>query len=202
MSQGTLFIVSAPSGAGKTSLLKEVRKELPELSVAISHTTRDARPGEQNGQHYHFVSKHDFSQMVDDGEFLEHAEVFGNLYGTSRTAVKSLLDQGCAVVLEIDWQGAQQVRNAFPSAVSIFILPPTIAELEARLRARGQDSDDTIARRMRQAQGEISHYNEYDYLIINDQMEDAIQQLVYVFSDPDKYSHPKEDRMSALLSEM
>lgn len=199
MSQGTLYIVSAPSGAGKTSLLHEVRK-LTELTVAISHTTRDARPGESNGQHYHFVTKDEFSQMVKDDEFLEHAEVFGNFYGTSRQEVMKLLNQGNNVVLEIDWQGAQQVRKIFPDAVSIFVLPPTISDLESRLRARGQDNDEIIARRMDQAHSEISHYNEYDYLVINDHMDDAIQQLTYIFSEPDKYSPPKEDSMSALLS--
>ena len=200
MSQGTLYIVSAPSGAGKTSLLKAVREQLPALKVAISHTTRDARPGENNGQHYHFVSKTRFQQMVEDDEFLEYAEVFDNYYGTSRQAVLELLDRGEKVVLEIDWQGAQQVREKFPEAVSIFILPPTIADLEARLRSRGQDSDNVIAKRMDQAHSEISHYNEYEFLVINDQMEEAIQQLIYVFSAPENYTHPKEDRMTALLS--
>ncbi len=200
MSKGMLYIVSAPSGAGKTSLLAEVRARLSDLTVAVSHTTRDPRLGEYNGKHYHFVSRQEFNQMVENGEFLEYAKVFENFYGTTKQAVNSLLEQGKKVVLEIDWQGAQQVQNTYTDATSIFILPPTIADLEARLRSRGQDSDEVIARRMNEVHSEISHYNEYQYLIINDQMTDAIEQLVYVFSEPEKFSHPKEDRMAALLS--
>lgn len=200
MSDGTLYIVSAPSGAGKTSLLKAVRQQLPNLKVAVSHTTRDARPGECNGEHYHFVSKEEFKEMQVAGEFLEYAQVFGNFYGTSKQAVNCELDQGEQVVLEIDWQGAQQVRKIYPQAVSIFILPPSISELENRLRARGQDSEQIIQGRMAQAQSEISHYGEYQYLIINDDLDEAIAVLASVFSKPAEYTPPDDVKLQALLN--
>ena len=202
MSLGTLYIVSAPSGAGKTSLLKAVRSQLVDLKVAISHTTREPRPGEVNGDHYHFVSKNEFRKMEESGEFLEFAEVFGNFYGTSKKSVNFHLDKGDDVVLEIDWQGAQQVRNIYPQAVSVFILPPSIQALESRLNSRGQDSEEIIQKRMAQAQSEISHYDEYQYLIINDELDEAIQMLTTVFSQPEKYSSPSQDKLKQLLSEL
>jgi len=156
MPEGTLYIVSAPSGAGKTSLLKAVREQLPQLKVAVSHTTRDARPGEHNGEHYHFVSIAEFQSLQAADGFLEHAQVFGNFYGTSKQSVDKELSRGEQVVLEIDWQGAQQVRKIYPQAISIFILPPSVKELEDRLRARGQDSNEVIVGRMAQAKSEIS----------------------------------------------
>ena len=197
---GTLYIVSAPSGAGKTSLLKAVRAQLAELKVAISHTTRDLRPGEIDGEHYHFVSKDKFKQMQEAVSFIEDAEVFGNFYGTSKQSVNSQLDVGNSVVLEIDWQGAQQVRKIYPQATSIFILPPSVQELENRLRARGQDSDEVILGRMNQAQSEISHYDEYQYLIINDDLDEAIQALTQIFCDPGRYIPPKQEKLTQLLS--
>ncbi|MFK7795371.1 MAG: guanylate kinase [Gammaproteobacteria bacterium] len=202
MSQGTLYIVSAPSGAGKTSLLKAVRSQLVDMKVAVSHTTRSPRPGEIDGEHYHFVSEKEFHEIEKDGDFLEHAEVFGNFYGTSKQSVNSHLDAGNDVVLEIDWQGAQQVRKIYPQAVSIFILPPSIGELEKRLRARGQDSDEIIRGRMDQAQSEISHYDEYQYLIINDDLDEAIQMLINVFAQPGKFIAPKQDQLDQLLCGM
>ena len=198
MSEGTLYIVSAPSGAGKTSLLKAVREQMSELKVAISHTTRDPRPGETDGEHYHFVSKEEFKKMKDAGDFLEFAEVFGNFYGTSKHVVNSQLALGEQIVLEIDWQGAQQVREIYPQAVSIFILPPCIEELENRLRARGQDSDQVIQKRMSQARSEISHFGEYQYLIINDDLSEAIDALVGVFSQPVEYSPPDPKKLAEL----
>ncbi len=200
MPQGTLYIVSAPSGAGKTSLLKAVRLQLENLKVAVSHTTRDPRPGEIDGEHYHFVSQQEFHKIEDSGDFLEHAEVFGNFYGTSRKSVNSQLDAGYNVVLEIDWQGAQQVRKVYPQAVTIFILPPSVKELANRLNARGQDSAEIIQGRMDQAQSEISHYDEYQYLIINDDLDEAIQMLINVFTQPEKFLPPTQEKLNKLLS--
>jgi len=177
MSEGILFIVSAPSGAGKTSLLKVLLEEAEGLGVSVSHTTRAPRPGEQNGVHYHFVDIPTFEAMVAEGGFLEHARVFDNYYGTSAAGVRSELERGCDLVLEIDWQGARQVREHFPEAVSIFILPPSVEELRRRLSARGQDSDEVVERRMQSAMDELSHFDEYDYLVINDRFEDALEDL-------------------------
>ena len=202
MSLGTLYIVSAPSGAGKTSLLKAVRSKLVGIKVAVSHTTRDPRPGEVDGEHYHFVSKQEFDKIQNNGEFIEFAEVFGNFYGTSQQSINDLLAAGNSVVLEIDWQGAQQVRKIYPQAVSIFILPPSVKELEYRLHARGQDSEEIIQGRMDQAQREISHYGEYQYLIINDDMDEAIRMLSNVFAQPESFTPPSQDELNQLLSGM
>jgi guanylate kinase len=181
MTKGTLFILSAPSGAGKTSLLKALREQDEQLQVCISHTTRAMRPGEQNGVHYHFVDHQRFLHMVEAGEFLEHAEVFGNFYGTAEAAVREQLEQG-DLVLEIDWQGARQVRKRFPEAVSIFILPPSPEDLRERLDARGQDSEEIIQARMREAVGEMSHYAEFDYLVINDIFDATLEELDCIVS--------------------
>jgi len=176
MTQGTLFILSAPSGAGKTSLLKALREQDDALQVSCSHTTRPMRPGEEDGVHYHFVDHERFLHMVEMGEFLEHAEVFGNFYGTAEATVRAQLEQG-DLVLEIDWQGARQVRKRFPEAVSIFILPPSPEDLRERLEARGQDSEEVIQGRMREALSEMSHYAEFDYLVINDIFDAALEEL-------------------------
>ena len=177
MSQGTLFIVSAPSGAGKTSLVRELIESLDGIQVSVSHTTRAKREGEVDGVNYHFTQVPDFEAMIARGDFFEYAKVFDNYYGTSRQAVQTLLDAGQGVILEIDWQGAQQVREQMPSAVSIFILPPSRSELERRLSSRGTDEHAVIARRMRDAVSEMSHYDEYDYLVINDDFTTALQEL-------------------------
>ncbi len=177
-----LFIVSAPSGAGKTSLLRALLEQEEQLRLSVSHTTRPMRPGEQDGVHYHFVDVPTFQQLVAEGAFIEHAQVFDNYYGTSEQAVREQLSAGHDVVVEIDWQGAQQVRARFPDAVSIFVAPPSIEALRERLSARGQDSEEVIARRMRDAQRELSHYPEYDYLVINDRFEKALEQLRHVVS--------------------
>jgi len=174
---GILFIVSAPSGGGKTSLLRALLQTDPELTVSVSHTTRAMRPGEENGVHYHFVSRESFGELAARGMFLESAQVFDNLYGTSRESVAAQLRAGLDVVLEIDWQGARQVRQAFPHAVSIFIAPPTIEALRQRLQARGQDSEAIIERRMRDARTEMEHHAEYQYLVINDDFEVALADL-------------------------
>jgi guanylate kinase len=176
-STGSLYIVAAPSGAGKTSLVKALLESTAGITVSVSHTTRKPRPGEQDGKHYYFVDTARFEFMRDNYEFLEHARVFDNYYGTSRQAVESTLAQGLDVILEIDWQGAQQVRRLYPDASSIFILPPSRQALEERLRSRGQDDEATVARRMRDAVTEISHYREFDYLVINDVFEEALELL-------------------------
>ncbi|MCG8709609.1 guanylate kinase [Brenneria sp. 4F2] len=179
MAQGTLYIVSAPSGAGKSSLIQALLKTQPlyDTQVSISHTTRAKRPGENHGEHYFYVSADEFKRMIQEEEFLEYAEVFGNYYGTSRTAIEQVLATGVDVFLDIDWQGAQQIRNQMPQARSIFILPPSKEELARRLRGRGQDSEEVIARRMAQAVAEMTHYAEYDYLIVNDDFDLALLDL-------------------------
>lgn len=177
---GNLIVVSAPSGAGKSSLVNAVLAEDPELVLSISFTTRTPRPGEQNGCEYHFVDRTTFEAMLERGEFLECAEVHGNRYGTSQKWIEEMRACGKDVVLEIDWQGAEQVRRLYPSATTIFILPPSIAELERRLRARAQDSDAVIRRRLENAVEEISHALEFDYVIINKVFEEARRDLAAV----------------------
>ena len=181
MESGQLYIVSAPSGAGKTSLLKQLTARMPELLVSVSHTTRKARPGEVDGVNYHFVSEALFKQAIEQDEFFEYALVFGNYYGTSRHSVQQQLAQGKDVILEIDWQGARKVREQFPDTISVFILPPSRQALEERLQARQQDSNEVIQSRMREATKEISHYREYDYLVINDDFAQAVDELQSIF---------------------
>lgn len=179
--RGILFIISAPSGAGKTSLVKALTDQDESILASISYTTREKRAGEQDGVHYNFISKAHFEKMLGEGGFLEHANVFGNYYGTSCHTVETLLSEGKDVILEIDWQGAVQVRKLMPDCVSIFVLPPSKKALRERLESRGQDAKTTIDRRMAQAVSEMSHYAEYDYLIINDQFEKALEQLKSIF---------------------
>lgn len=181
MSKGTLYIVSAPSGAGKTSLVKALLEKDPKACVSVSHTTREARPGEVDGKDYHFVSQDQFNTMIGESAFLEFAEVFTNKYGTSQQWVNDTLDQDLDVILEIDWQGAQQIRRLVPDAVSIFILPPSRQALEQRLNNRGQDSQEVIDHRMTQAVTEMSHYHEFDFLVINDDFDTALQELAAIF---------------------
>ncbi len=173
---GTLYIVSAPSGAGKSSLISALLESNPnsDLQVSVSHTTRAPREGEVNGQHYHFVSVDEFKAAIEEGVFFEWAEVFGNYYGTSRKVIEQQLANGIDVFLDIDWQGARQVKELMPQAKGIFILPPSRTELERRLIGRGTDSDEVIAGRMAKAVSEMSHYDEYDYLIVNDSFEQAL----------------------------
>jgi guanylate kinase len=180
MNEGILFIVSAPSGAGKTSLVKALLDRDAGLSLSVSCTTRAPRPGEEDGVHYHFIDQGRFRQSILAGDFLEYAEVFGNLYGTREADVRDALAAGHNVILEIDWQGARQVRERFRSAVGIFILPPSIAELERRLRGRGTDSDAVIEGRMAQARDEMAHLDEYDYLVVNDGFEVALDALAAI----------------------
>lgn len=174
---GTLFIFSAPSGAGKTSLVKALLDSTSHIGVSVSHTTRSPRPGEIDGRDYHFVAKETFESLIGESAFLEHAQVFDNFYGTSQRWVESELQDGRDVILEIDWQGAEQVRKLMPEAVSVFIAPPSIEALEQRLNNRGQDSQEIIERRMRDARSEMSHYGEYDYLIINDDFDNTVEEL-------------------------
>ena len=179
VTNGNLFILSAPSGAGKSSLIKALLQQPSshKLQVSVSHTTRDPRPGENNGEHYHFVSVEQFKQQIQQNAFYEYAEVFGNFYGTSEQAIDEQLAQGIDVFLDIDWQGAQQVRKRKPDVTTIFISPPSKQALEERLRGRGQDSEETIQSRMAQAQTECSHYQEFEYIIINDDFEQALTDL-------------------------
>jgi len=174
---GNLFTVSAPSGAGKTSLVSALVKKLSGVQLSVSHTTRKQRPGEENTVDYHFVSNEQFLAMVERADFLEHAEVFGNHYGTSESGVRERLTAGLDVILEIDWQGAAQVRKLIPDTKSIFILPPSQAVLRSRLEGRGQDTEETIRSRMSQAQDELSHYSEADYLIVNDDFDIALDEI-------------------------
>ena len=177
MITGKLYIISAPSGAGKTSLVKQLKQDMDQLVVSVSHTTRGMRKGEVHGSDYFFVSVDEFKTMIEAQAFLEHAQVFDNFYGTAQKTVEDNLIQGLDVILEIDWQGAQQVRNRLPNSVSIFILPPSIDVLKHRLQNRGQDNDEVIERRMRDAVTEMSHYPEFDYLVVNDDFNVALHQL-------------------------
>jgi len=181
MNSGTLYIISAPSGAGKTSLISSLLEKLDHAEMAVSHTTRQPREGEINGKHYHFVSEDDFLSDIKENKFLEYANVFGNHYGTSKNAADTLLQKGVDVILEIDWQGAQQVRKLVPEARSIFILPPSLDELERRLRGRGTDSDEVIAKRLGQSCADIKHYPEFDYIVINDDFDESVQRLASIF---------------------
>ncbi|WP_241574078.1 guanylate kinase [Rosenbergiella nectarea] len=204
MAQGTLFIVSAPSGAGKSSLIQALLKTQPlyDTQVSVSHTTRNIRPGEVHGEHYHFVTKEEFIAMIAENVFFEHAQVFGNYYGTSRHAIEQVLATGVDVFLDIDWQGAQQVRQQMPGARSIFILPPSQDELDRRLRGRGQDDGDVIASRMAKAVDEMSHYAEYDYLIVNDDFDLALSDLKTIIRAERLRMHRQKSRHSALISKL
>jgi guanylate kinase len=174
---GQLFVISAPSGAGKTSLVRALLEARPKLTVSVSHTTRKPRAQEVEGRDYYFVTPTRFHELVTQGAFLEHARVFDNLYGTGRAQIEEKLGAGLDVLLEIDWQGARQVRHAMPSCKSIFILPPSRSALEQRLRERRTDSPETIARRLADASADMSHYREFDFVIVNDQFERAKREL-------------------------
>lgn len=202
MSKGILYTVSAPSGAGKTSLVNALVKSNPEVCVSVSHTTRPMRPGEQDGVNYHFVSHEEFQTMLGEGVFLEHAEVFGNWYGTSQPWVEKTLASGMDVILEIDWQGAAQVRKLMPDTVSLFILPPSLSALRQRLTGRGQDDPAVIERRMNEAINEISHYVEADYLIINDDFTTALAQFQALITSQHLRRAVQADRHQSLLREL
>jgi guanylate kinase len=192
---GKLYIISAPSGAGKTSLVKQLMLNNENIRLSISHTTRQQRPGEIHGHDYFFASVEEFQSLLRENAFLEYAQVFDNFYGTSRHGVEQQLQDGLDVILEIDWQGAQQVRKLLPASRSIFILPPSLEVLEQRLRNRAQDSEATIQRRMRDAVTEMSHYPEFDYLIVNDDFDWALQQLQTIIAA----GRLRRERQEALL---
>lgn len=203
MNKGKLYIIAAPSGAGKTSLVKAMVQSTPHVRVSVSHTTRRIRPGEQDGVNYHFTTVDRFQQMLGEGVFLEHAEVFGNYYGTSEHWVREQLNRGEDVILEIDWQGGQQVRKLMPDAVSVFILPPSLAALRERLIGRATDDMSIIERRMSQAVNEMTHYAEFDYLVINDEFDLALRDLQTIIRSrrlaTGWVQHYKEDLIKGLI---
>lgn len=202
MNYGKLFIVSAPSGAGKTSLVKALIDSTSEVVVSISHTTRAIRPGEVDGVNYFFTSYKKFLQMIKQNEFLEYAKVFDHFYGTSQLSVEQQLDQGLKVILEIDWQGAEQVRERIQGTQSIFILPPSKQELETRLRGRGQDSEEVIARRMRDAESEISHFKEFDHIVLNDDFDQALRDLTALVVGKGEFQPISEGNLQSLTAEL
>ncbi|BDU18681.1 guanylate kinase [Dyella sp. GSA-30] len=200
--EATLFIVAAPSGAGKSTLVNALLEREPAISLSVSHTTRPPRTGEEYGRHYYFVERSEFEREIEEGIFLEHAEVHGNLYGTSRKTVSGLLAQGKDVLLEIDWQGAQQVRKTKADCVSIFILPPSRHELERRLRGRGSDSAEVIERRLHNSREEIAHAHEFDYIIVNDRFEDALGDLQAIVRAVRLRSELQWRRHESLIAEL
>ncbi len=195
-----LVILSAPSGAGKTSLARALIERGDEVVLSVSHTTRAPRPGEADGRDYHFVDHDTFRAMVDRGDFLEYAEVFGNFYGTARSAVEDLLGRGLNVILDIDWQGARKVRAAVPGTFSVFILPPSLEALRQRLNSRGQDADTVIEGRMRAAIGEMTHYGEYDRVVVNDDFDQALEQLAALMRGQPGGVDPAEIDFETLVS--
>lgn len=202
MQRGNLFTISAPSGAGKTSLVKALIDSREDICVSISHTTRGMRPGEVDGVNYHFVDQTRFAQMLADNAFLEHAQVFGNYYGTSQQWVEQTLNAGRDVILEIDWQGAQQIHRLMPEAISIFILPPSREALQQRLTSRAQDDAAVIAARMREAVNEMSHYPQADYIVINDVFASALQDLQAIFRASRLRQLDQQQRHSDLLRQL
>jgi len=204
MSTGKLYIISAPSGAGKTSLVRQLTSEVDNLVVSISHTTRRIRPGEKDGEDYFFVSPTEFQALLDGNDLLEHASVFDNFYGTAKKTVEKNLADGLDVILEIDWQGAQQIKKICPDSTSIFILPPSTEVLEQRLKNRGQDDDLVIARRMHEAVTEMSHHSEFDYILVNDVFEYALSELKSIIIanrlTKDRQQQNLKNLLAALLS--
>lgn len=199
---GKLYVISAPSGAGKTSLVAAMLESDPALSVSVSHTTRPMRPGEQDGINYHFVSRDDFESMIARGDFLEHADVFGNYYGTSQVWVRETLDQGKDVILEIDWQGASQIRRLMSGCISIFIVPPSAATLRQRLSGRGTDAAEVIERRLQEAEEECRHAHEFDYLVVNDDFGVALDDLLAIVRSHRSVMSRQQAVHASLLEEL
>lgn len=204
MSLGNLYILSAPSGAGKSSLINALLADLPrsEVQLSISHTTRNPRPAEEHGVHYYFTNHVEFESLIAQEHFLEWAEVFGNYYGTSLPMIERSLDQGIDVFLDIDWQGARQIRAKVPNVKTIFILPPSREELEKRLIGRGQDSAETIAKRMAEAESEMSHYDEFDYVIVNDDFQTALSELKSILTAERLKQAAQAERHKALIQQL
>jgi len=200
--RGSLFVIAAPSGAGKTSLVKALLARMPELHVSISYTTRPIRPTEQEGREYYFVKVPEFQRLIDHQDLLEHAQVFDNFYGTGRQPVEAQLSKGRDVVLEIDWQGARQVRKALPSSKTIFILPPSRRALEERLRNRATDSNQVIERRLRDAVSDMSHWNEFDYVVVNDSFENAVTDLTHIVSGKGEDLRATRPQLEPLLADL
>jgi guanylate kinase len=201
MNKGKLFIFSAASGTGKTSLAKALVDSTPDIAFSVSHTTRAPRPGEQHGVHYYFVTREEFDRMVAAGEFVEHATVFGNSYGTSKQAIADQIRSGKSVILDIDWQGARAIKQWRPEAVSIFILPPSRAALRERLTNRKQDAPEVIERRMREAVAEMSHYSEFDLLVVNDDFDAALEDLRAILRGEPQRVRPVRVDLRALLAD-
>ena len=202
MAKGNLFVVTAPSGAGKTTLVAALLAADSQVQLSISFTTRPPRAGEVNGKDYHFVDRAEFERMIAAGELLEFAEVYGNYYGTSQVWINQVMENGRDILLEIDWQGAQQVRRIFPNAIGIFILPPCIDTLENRLRGRGKDSEEVIARRMAVAKEEVNHVDEFDYVIVNEHIDDAVRDIVAVVRAQRLTLLRQSNRHTALISSL
>lgn len=202
MAKGTLYTISAPSGCGKTSLVKALLERMNGIGVSVSHTTRDMRPGEVDGVDYHFINADKFLAMIHAGEFLEHAQVFRNYYGTSQSSVEAMLDNDQDVILEIDWQGMQQVQKLRPDSVAITILPPSLAALQSRLQGRDSDTDEEIAHRMSQAREEMSHFAECDFLVINDNFDTALDELCAIVTSLRLRTAVQASRHEALLSDL
>ena len=202
MTNGTLYIISAASGAGKTTLVSAVLEQLDDLEVSVSHTTRAPREGEVDGVNYHFVDKQTFEAMVEDSEFIEYATVFGNMYGTSRQHIQEQLLKGKDVILEIDWQGARQIRQLMADCRSVYIVPPSTEALRERLTSRGKDDEETITRRMQEAISEMSHYVEFDYLIINDDFDEARDNLTAIIRGNRMLHEHQQQKHADLLARL
>ncbi len=199
---GSLYVIAAPSGGGKTSLIRGLLARVDNLEFSVSHTTRSQRPGEIDGRDYHFIDQSRFDQMVEADDFVEYATVFKHSYGTSKQQISDRLRQGIDIILEIDWQGARQIKASFEQAIGIFILPPSVEVLHQRLSGRGQDDADIIAHRMDKAREEMSHYGEFDYLIINDRFEESIDKLQHIIKAQRLNGHAQAIRHSKLLSNL
>lgn len=200
--KGNLFILSAPSGAGKSTLYKALLSQDKQVRISISHTTRAPRTGEENGREYYFIDDESFLDMIAEDAFFEHAQVFDNYYGTSKESIFEMLEQGLDVILEIDWQGARQIRQLYPEAIGIFILPPSLHALEERLKSRATDTEDVIQRRMAKAVNEMSHYHEYDFVIVNDDFDAALSQMASIFMAMRAKTPVMQEKNSNLINDL